>query len=211
MPKKRGSGVRKETSLQCPTRTGYLRFRLLKSSGIFNTAVRQPTVMNLKATGILILTVAALAAFSGCAATTGPTPPATVLTPEPLTPLTTTTPITPLPVGEIARIKVDHFGMDMTTATVYEFRGKVQVRDGAYNAVQVVIRYPDSQEYSFDAGGMGGTEPVIREFALFPADRYKGTNPDKIIVLDGKRYATTYRYENGAIAWVATTDNPLNT
>lgn len=166
--------------------------------------------MKPKAIFIILTIVAMLVVLSGCTATTGPTPQTTVLTPEPLTPLTTTTPITPLPTNEIARIKVDHFGMDTTTATVYEFRGKVQVRDGAYTSVQVVLRYPDSQEYSFDAGGMGGANPVIREFALFPADRYKGASPEKIIVLDGKRYATTYLYENGAIAWVATPDNPLN-
>lgn len=181
------------------------------SSGTFNSAVRQPRVMNLNAALTLIFTVAALAAFSGCTATTGPTPPATVLTPEPLTPLKTTTPITPLPAGEIARITVDHFGMDKTTATVYEFRGKVQIRDGRYTSVKVLLRYPDGQEYSSDAGGMGGAEAVIKEFALFPDNRYMGSNPEKIIVLDGKKYTTAYRYENGAIAWVATADNSLNT
>ncbi len=36
-----------------------------------------------------------------------------------------------------------------------------------------------------------------------------GTNPDKIIALDGKRYATTYRYENGVISWVAKRENLL--
>lgn len=166
--------------------------------------------MNPKVPAVLLLVAAVLAAFSGCAATTGPTPPATVLTPEPVTPLTTTIPLTPLPPGEIARIRVDHFGMDPTTATVYEFRGKVQIREGVYSSVQVILRYPDGQEYSSDAGSMGGTEPLIRDIALFPADRYKGTNPEKIIVIDGKRYATTYRYENGTIFWVATTDNPQN-
>jgi hypothetical protein len=166
--------------------------------------------MTLKTAFVLVLCVAALAAFSGCTATTGPTPAATVLTPEPLTPVTTTIPITPLPAGEIARIKVDHFGMDPTTATVYEFVGKVQISNGVYRSVQVILLYPDSQEYSYDAGGMGGANATIKEFSLFPADRYKGTNPEKIIALDGKRYATAYKYENGAIAWVATIDNPLN-
>jgi hypothetical protein len=160
--------------------------------------------MNLKAPALLFFIAAAMAAFSGCTATTGPTPAATVLTPEPITPLTTTTPITPLPEGEIARIRQDHFGDDPSTGTVFEFRGKVQVRDTVYDSVQVILRYPDGQEYSSDLGTMGGSEPMIKEFALFPDDRYKGTNPEKIIVLDGKLYGTTYRYENGVIAWVAT-------
>jgi hypothetical protein len=167
--------------------------------------------MNLKTTClILILLLAGLVAFSGCTGTTGPTPPATVLTPEPITPVKTTTIITRLPSNEIARIKVDHFGMDPSTETVYEFVGKVQVNNGPYRSVQVVLRYPDSQEYTYDAGGMGGSNATLKEFALFPADRYKGTNPEKIIVLDGKRYATVYRYENGNLVWIATSDKPAS-
>jgi len=92
----------------------------------------------------------------------------------------------------------------------YEFVGKVQINNGIYQSVQVILQYPDSQEYSYDVGGMGGSNQTIKEFSLFPADRYKGTNPEKIIALDGKRYATAYKYENGLIAWVATPDNPLN-
>jgi len=178
---------------------------------MFNNFPGQRVVMNLKTIGIfLILILAALVASSGCTATTGPTPQNAVITPEPLTPVKTTTPITPLPVGEIARIRVDHFGMDPTTATIYEFVGKVQIAAGTYQSVQVILLYPDSQEYPCDVGGMGGSNQTIREFSLFPADRYKGTNPEKVIALDGKRYATTYKYENGLIAWVATSDNPLN-
>ena len=180
-------------------------------NAMFNNFPGQRVVMNLKTIGLfLLLVLAVLVVFSGCTATTGPTPQSTVITPEPLTPVKTTTPITPLPVGEIARIKVDHFGMDPTTATVYEFVGKVQINNGMYQSVQVILLYPDSQEYSYDVGGMGGSNRTIKEFSLFPADRYKGTNPEKIISLDGKRYATAYKYENGLIAWVATTDNSLN-
>jgi len=178
---------------------------------MFNNFPGQRVVMNLKTIGILLLLIlAVLVAFSGCTATTGPTPQSSVITPDPLTPVKTTTPTTPLPVGEIARIKVGHFGMDPTTATVYEFVGKVQINNGIYQSVQVILQYPDSQEYSYDVGGMGGSNQTIKEFSLFPADRYKGTNPEKIIALDGKRYATAYKYENGLIAWVATPDNPLN-
>ena len=166
--------------------------------------------MNLKTTSILFLILALLAVFCGCTATTGPTPPATVLTLEPITPLKTTTLITPLPVNEVARIKVDHFGLNPATENVYEFVGTLQVDKGPYNSVQVVLRYPDTQEYSYDLGGMGGSNQTLKSFSLFPADRYMGTNPEKVIVLDGKRYGTEYRYENGVLAWIATSTTLLS-
>lgn len=165
--------------------------------------------MNLNANCILILFLAVMVAFCGCTATTGPTPPAKVLTPEPVTPLKTTTLITPLPSNEVARIRVDHFGMNPSTETVFEFVGNVQVNNGPYQSVQVVLRYPDGQEYPFFLGGMGGSNQTRKEFSLFPADRYKGINPDKIIVLDGRRYATEYRYENGVIFWIATSGSVI--
>lgn len=118
--------------------------------------------------------------------------------------------ITPLPVNEVARIKVDHFGLNPATENVYEFVGTLQVDKGPYNSVQVVLRYPDTQEYSYDLGGMGGSNQTLKSFSLFPADRYMGTNPEKVIVLDGKRYGTEYRYENGVLAWIATSTTLLS-
>ena len=166
--------------------------------------------MNIKTICILLLLIAGLVAFSGCATTTGPTPPATVMTPEPITPLTITTLITPLPVGEVARIKVDHFGMDPSAGTIYEFIGRVQVNGGPYQSVKVTLRYPDSQEYPYDVGGMGGANATIKPFYLYPADRYKGTNPEKIISLDGKQYGTVYSNDNGVDLWIAKTDNVVS-
>ena len=160
---------------------------------------------------LLLLLLSGMAVLSGCAATTGPTPPATVMTPEPITPVKTTTMITRLPSNEIARIKVDHFGMNPSTESIYEFVGTLQVSDGPYQSVQVILRYLDSQEYAYDLGGMGGANATLKPFYLYPADRYKGTNPEKIISLDGKRYATEYRYENSLIAWVATTSTTPST
>jgi hypothetical protein len=168
-------------------------------------------MMNLKTIGLFhLLILAALVASSGCTATTGPTLAAAVMTPEPLTPVKTTTPVTPLPVGEIARIKVDHFGMDETTATIYEFVGRVQIDNGPYQSVQVVLQYSDGQEYVYDAGGMGGANATIKSFYLYPDNRYNGKDFEKIIVLDGKKYGTKYNYDKGSIAWVATNDNLLN-
>jgi ABC-type Fe3+-hydroxamate transport system substrate-binding protein len=163
--------------------------------------------MNLKKVCILLLLIAGLVAFSGCTTMTGPTLQTTVLTPEPITPVKTMTLVTPLPVTEIARIRVDYFGMNPSTETVYEFVGKLQVNTGPYQSVQVILRYPDTQEYAYDLGGMGGANATLKPFYLYPDDRYKGTNPEKIIALDGKRYGTVYNYDKGIIAWIATADN----
>jgi hypothetical protein len=178
---------------------------------MFNILPRQPVLMNPKQTSFfIILILAGLLAFSGCTATTGPTPQAAVMTPEPLTPVKTTTLITPLPANEIARIKVDHFGMNPSTESIYEFVGKTQVNGGPYQSVQVILRYPDSQEYTYDLGGMGGSNATIKPFSLFPADRYKGTNPEKIIALDSKQYGTVYRNENMVDFWIAKADNMIS-
>lgn len=159
---------------------------------------------------ILLLILTGLVAFSGCTGSTGAVPPTTVLTPDPITPVKTTMIVTRLPVSEIARIEVDHFGMNPATESIYEFVGKVQVNDGVYQSVQVILRYPDTQEYSFEAGGMGGANATIRQFFLYPSDHYIGTNPEKIIALDGKRYSTVYRYEKGVLAWITTPDNLIS-
>jgi hypothetical protein len=159
---------------------------------------------------ILLILLAGLVAFSGCTGTTGPAPQTTLMTPDTITPVRTTTILTRLPVNEIARITVEHFGMNPSSDSIYEFVGKVQVSDRMYRSVQVILRYPDSQEYAYDAGGMGGSNATLKEFSLFPDDRYKGTNPEKIIALDGKRYGTVYRYENGILAWIAMSDNPAS-
>jgi hypothetical protein len=166
--------------------------------------------MNLKTTCIILLILAGLVAFSGCTGSPGASPPATVMTPDTITPLTTTTIVTRAPVNEIARITVDHFGLDPSTGDVYEFTGAVLINSGEYQSVQVILRYPDSQEYAYDAGGMGGSNATVRSFFLYPSDHYRGTNPEKIIALDGKRYATIYRYENGVLAWIATPDSLIS-
>ena len=177
---------------------------------MFNNSPIQPVLMNLNVISVLLFLIAGLVAFSGCTSTTGPTPQATVMTPEPVTPLTTTTLITPLPVNEMARIEVDHFGMNQATETVYEFVGKIHINGGPYQSVQVILRYPDSQEYVYDAGGMGGANATLKPFFLYPADRYQGTNPEKIVALDGKMYGMVYDYNNGAVDWVAKTDNVVS-
>jgi hypothetical protein len=163
--------------------------------------------MNLEKTSLLFILIIMSAAFSNCTGSSGSSTRIPVVTPDPITPLRTTTPVTLFPVGEIARVRVDHFGMNPATETIFEFVGTVMVNSGVFRSVQVILRYPDSQEYIFDAGGMGGANPTAKAFSLYPADRYKGKNPEKIIVLDGIRYWTVYRYENGGLSWIAMAGN----
>jgi hypothetical protein len=53
---------------------------------------------------------------------------------------------------------------------------------------------------------MGGSNVTLKPFFLYPDNRYMGTNAEKIIALDGKRYDTIYRYEDGVLVWIATAD-----
>jgi hypothetical protein len=167
--------------------------------------------MDLKTIGIILLIIAAMAAFSGCTGTTGPAQQTPVLTPDSITPVRTSTLVTAIPANEIAQIKVNTFGLDPSNGDIYEFLGTVQVNEGTYQSVQVILRYPDSQEYVYDAGGMGGSNQTIKPFFLYPSDHYMGTNPEKIIALDGNRYTTVYRPENGVpAAWIATPDTLIS-
>ena len=167
--------------------------------------------MDLKTTCIILLIIVAMTAFSGCTGTTGPAPQTPVLTTGTITPVMTSILVTAVPANEIAQIMVNNFGLDPSNGDIYEFLGTVQVNEGAYQSVQVILRYPDSQEYVYDVGGIGGSNKTIKPFFLYPSDHYMGTNPEKIIALDGKRYSTVYRPENGvSAAWIATTDTLIS-
>src|SRR5512137_2181663 len=112
---------------------------------IFNSPIRQCLVMNAGTTLIIIILIlAGTITFSGCTGASGPAPQAAVLIPDTITPLRTTPIVTRHPSSEIARITVGHFGMNPATGSIYEFAGTVQVNDGPYRSVQVILRYPDS-------------------------------------------------------------------
>ena len=102
---------------------------------MFKNFPGQPVVKDLKITVLLLIMIVALVAFSGCTRAPGATPPKTVMVPDTINPVKTTTVITPLPAREIARIRVDQFGMNPATGTIYEFVGKVQVNNGPYQSV----------------------------------------------------------------------------
>lgn len=169
-------------------------------------------MMNLKRSRVLLpLVVLLLVASSGCTSAPAPAPQAAAPAPaDTVTTLPAATLVTRVPADEVARIRVELFGMNPDTETIYEFLGTVQTENGVYRSVQVVLRYPDGQEYGYDAGGMGGANQTLKSFYLYPADRYRGTDPEKIIVLDGKRYRTVYRLEDGVVSWIAMSDTPVS-
>lgn len=195
----------------CSDRAGKEQPGTYSPSGTFKNSRSNVVVMNPEKFAVIFLLITVLAACSGCTGSSGTTPPTKVLTPDTITPVKTpATLVTLLPSGEVARMTVEHFGMNPATENIYEFIGKVQIDDGPYRSVRVILRYPDTQEYAYDAGGMGGSNATVKPFYLYPDNRYMGTNPEKIIELDGKQYATVYRYENGVLAWVALRENSVS-
>jgi hypothetical protein len=85
----------------------------------------------------------------------------------------------------------------------------VSVYNGVYDAVRVIIMYADGQHYSYDAGGMGGSNATVKPFYLFPDKRYAGQNPEYYIQLGDTVYSTQYEYGNGGIIRIATSADAL--
>ena len=133
-------------------------------------------------------------------------------TPSPAVPETTMTygtVITAIPSVEIARIQQDILGVPGGHGSVFQFGGKITINGGVYHAVGLIMRYPDGTEYSFDAGSMGGASPVVRNFVIYPDSRYQNQVPAYFITLDGKNYATVYRYTDGTIFRIASSDSAV--
>ena len=80
---------------------------------------------------------------------------------------------------------------------IYYFPGKVSIASGAFSSVKIILRYSDSQEYIFDAGGMGGSNPTVKQFILFPDLRYTGRQPKYYIKADDKEYEAISTDTNG--------------
>jgi len=147
---------------------------------------------------------------AGCVGSQTPAQSSKNETPVPvsLTPTAHDTPNLNVPLisVELANIQSPGFTMDPTGIT-YEFFGKVAITSGTYNSVKVILRYPDGTEYSYDAGGMGGSNATRKDFTLFPDKSYKNQTPAYFIKLDSILYSTVYRYDNGGIMRVANSDN----
>lgn len=157
---------------------------------------------------VLLLIIALLAA--GCTGKSGAAPEGPPAPAEPaMTTFAQQTAVTAVPARDLASIRSDGFRTDPNTGTLYEFTGNVLVHEGVYSSVEVQLRYPDGTTYSYNAGGMGGSNVTVRPFFLYPDPRYQTVTPDYRIVLYGIPYSAGYRYDNGKILRVATTDSRI--
>jgi hypothetical protein len=148
-----------------------------------------------------LLVVLAVLATAGCvgddsAGTTAPPAPAPVTTPLPVI---TPTP-TPAPV-EMAYID----GMDCAVVdekvTTYRCMGKIRIKSGAYDEVQVTARYPDNNTFDSDIVGLGGNNTLVQPFYLFPDLKYQSQVPAYTVRLDTSRYPVVMNGTSG-IAYV---------
>jgi hypothetical protein len=86
--------------------------------------------------------------------------------------------------------------------TTYRCIGKVRIPSGGPREVTVMVKYPDNN--SFDSGilTMGGSDPVVRPFYLFPDLRYTKQDARFFVRLDKTLYpvimqnGTAIAYEN---------------
>jgi hypothetical protein len=129
---------------------------------------------------------------------------ATPLAPLPLTPVPAPVVVTAAAPTELAVIQSQGAGLNPGTGYVFEYPGNIEVVNGVYNSVEIVIRYSNGNEYRFDAGGMGGANLTLKPYDIFPPPSYLGQYPENFIILDGMRYSTIHQYTNGADWWVAT-------
>lgn len=82
----------------------------------------------------------------------------------------------------------------------YHCNGNVGIRGGIYEEVQVIVRYPDNNTFKSGSVTLGGTEPIMKPFAVFPDLKYKGQNPDYFVRLDTALYPVIMSGTSGT-AW----------
>jgi hypothetical protein len=117
--------------------------------------------------------------------------------------------ITAVPATELARIQQDLLGVSSGSGSLYQFQGRLSISGGVYKSVTVIMQYTDGTEYVSDAGSMGGASPVLKAFTIYPDSRYEGQAPEFFIGLDGTRYEAMYRYIDGKIFRIATSDTAV--
>ena len=128
-----------------------------------------------------------------------PTPPAPTVVTSPI-PTVMPTP-TPAPV-EMAYLEKMDCSVVEEKVTTYRCIGKVRLPAGGPREVTVMVKYPDTN--SFDSGviTMGGSDPVLRPFILFPDLRYKDQEPRFFVRIGRTEYpvvmqnGTAIAYEN---------------
>ncbi len=149
---------------------------------------------------------------AGCAGSPTPgqvNPAETIPAALPITPLPAPVVITTVAPTELAVIQSRGAGFNPGTGYTFEYPGNIEVVNGVYSSVEIVIRYSDGMEYRFAAGGMGGSNVTLKPYNIFPSPVYQGQYPANFVILDGMRYSTIHQYNNGADWWVATSETLL--
>jgi hypothetical protein len=81
----------------------------------------------------------------------------------------------------------------------YHCNMNVRVRSGPC-AVQVIARYPDNNTFRSGIEDLGGSNPIVKPFVIFPDIKYKGRNPDYFVKMDNTLYPVTWSGGTGT-AW----------
>jgi hypothetical protein len=109
--------------------------------------------------------------------------------------------VTPVPPRTLARILSRGFGYDPTKSTVYQMNGKIEIENGIYESVGIILRYPDNDTFQSYVGGMGGSNFTRKDFRIVIHDRVSNQTPDIFVRLDAGEYPAveTGEQANGSI------------
>jgi len=109
--------------------------------------------------------------------------------------------VTPVPPRTLARILSRGFGYDPTASTVYQMNGKIEIENGIYDSVGIILRYPDNDTYQSDVGGMGGSNFTRKDFRIVIHDRLSNKTPGVFVRLDAGEYPAveTGEQANGSV------------
>jgi hypothetical protein len=109
--------------------------------------------------------------------------------------------VTPVPPRALARILSRGLGYDPTAGTVYQMNGKIEIENGIYQSVGVILRYPDNDTFQSDVGGMGGSNFTRKDFRIVIHDRVNNQTPGLFVRLDAREYPAveTGEQANGSI------------
>jgi hypothetical protein len=109
--------------------------------------------------------------------------------------------VTPVPPRTLARILSRGFGYDPTKSTVYQMNGKIEIENGIYESVGIILRYPDNDTFQSDVGGMGGSNFTRKDFRIVIHDRMSNQTPGVFVRLDAGEYPAveTGEQANGSV------------
>lgn len=96
--------------------------------------------------------------------------------------------VTPVPPRTLARILSRGFGYDPTKSTVYQMNGKIEIENGIYQSVGIILRYPDNDTFQSDVGGMGGSNFTRKDFRIVIDDRMSNQTPGVFVRFDSREY-----------------------